>query len=371
MIYTSYFGNLKNLPKDMERVSIMRFTPEWSESLVNEVRIDLAPKEKDLKEFKENIINEEEFKKRYYKQIERIPIKNLIKELDNKVLLCTCKLGHFCHRHLLVDFLRDKKVNISEITTNDSLKDIKVELIDKLTVKECNKNPDKIYVFGDNTVGKGNKGQAIIRDCPNAFGVPTKRYPTMEPNAFFRDTLEDKLAVSRALVKLRLLAYNGKTIVFPSNGVGTGLADMGNTSPSLFIWMNNFIESNFLKFKGKTIVKTRIIVAGSRKISDYELIAKTLDEYLKDKKNPVIVSGLAKGPDKLGLKYAKANKLEYETYEADWDKYGKTAGYKRNLEMAEVADECIVFWDGKSKGTEHMIDICKKEKIKVKIILVK
>ena len=371
MIYTSYLGNLKNLDKDKKKVSIMRFTPEWAEPLVDEIRLELAPKAKDLQEFKDKIIDEEEYTKRYLKQIERVPIKTIINELDNKILLCICKLGHFCHRHILVNYLRDKKVDINEVTTQDSLKDIKVELIDKLTVKECNKNPNKIYVFGDNLEGYGKKGQAIIRDCPNAFGIPTKRKPFMNQDAFFRDTISDKLAVSRALVKLRLLAYNGKTIVFPSNGIGTGLADMGNTSPSLFIWMNNFIDNNFLKFKGKTITKTRIIVAGSRKINDYELIAKTLDEYLKDKKNPVIVSGLAKGPDKLGLRYAKANKLEYEAHAADWDKYGKSAGYKRNLEMAEGSDELLAFWDGVSPGTEHMINIAKKEKIKVKVIVVK
>ena len=44
----------------------------------------------------------------------------------------------------------------------------------------------------------------------------------------------------------------------------------------------------------------------------------------------------------------------------DWDKYGKSAGYIRNTEMAEAGDILVAFWDGKSKGTEHMINIMKK-----------
>ena len=51
-----------------------------------------------------------------------------------------------------------------------------------------------------------------------------------------------------------------------------------------------------------------------------------------------------------------------------WDIYGKKAGYMRNEEMAKVADALVVFWDGKSKGTKHMIDIGKKFKLKIRVI---
>ena len=45
-----------------------------------------------------------------------------------------------------------------------------VELQKHFSVEDCNNNPDKIYVFGDNLIHKGKGGQAIIRDCCNAFG---------------------------------------------------------------------------------------------------------------------------------------------------------------------------------------------------------
>ena len=44
------------------------------------------------------------------------------------------------------------------------------------------------------------------------------------------------------------------------------------------------------------------------------------------------------------------------------DVHGKKAGYLRNVDMAEYADALVAFWDGKSKGTGHMIDIVLKRR---------
>lgn len=55
-------------------------------------------------------------------------------------------------------------------------------------------------------------------------------------------------------------------------------------------------------------------------------------------------------------------------FKADWDKHGKAAGFKRNTEMAKYADALIAFWDGKSKGTKHMIDTAKSHNLKVRVI---
>jgi hypothetical protein len=53
---------------------------------------------------------------------------------------------------------------------------------------------------------------------------------------------------------------------------------------------------------------------------------------------------------------------------ADWDTHGKSAGFKRNKEMAEVSQGLIAFWDNVSKGTKHMIDIATELKLKTLII---
>ena len=56
-------------------------------------------------------------------------------------------------------------------------------------------------------------------------------------------------------------------------------------------------------------------------------------------------------------------------FPADWDKYGKAAGYKRNGEMARNADALIAFWDGKSRGTKHMIDLAKKYDLQARVVM--
>lgn len=114
--------------------------------------------------------------------------------------------------------------------------------------------------------------------------------------------------------------------------------------------------------------KERIIVAGSRDIEDYSLIKVTLDNYIKDSKDFVIVSGVARGVGELGERYAKENGLECVQYLANWDAYGKKASYVRNTEMANNADTLIAFWDVESNGTRNMINIAKKNGLKVFVL---
>lgn len=101
----------------------------------------------------------------------------------------------------------------------------------------------------------------------------------------------------------------------------------------------------------------KVIIAGSRTFKDYALLCKHCDKMLGRIKNLEIVSGTAKGADKLGEQYANERGYAVRQFPADWDKYGRAAGYKRNAEMARYADALIAFWDGKSRGTKHMIDL--------------
>jgi len=109
----------------------------------------------------------------------------------------------------------------------------------------------------------------------------------------------------------------------------------------------------------------RIIIAGSRNFNNYELLKEKCDYYLKNKQadEVIIVSGTARGADQLGERYARERGLQIESYPANWTKYGKRAGYLRNQEMANVADGLIAFWDGKSRGTKHMIDIMNEKDV--------
>lgn len=110
-----------------------------------------------------------------------------------------------------------------------------------------------------------------------------------------------------------------------------------------------------------------IIIAGGRDFNDYKLLCEKLD-FLFQNIKPVIVCGEAKGADSLGRRYAKEHGLEILSFPAEWNKYGKSAGYRRNEEMGKAADGLVAFWDGKSKGTKHMIDYMHKLGKKVKIV---
>ena len=117
--------------------------------------------------------------------------------------------------------------------------------------------------------------------------------------------------------------------------------------------------------------KFKVIIAGSRDFSNYKLLKEKCDFYLQNKKNIEVVSGKALGADFLGEIYAKNNKYSLKEFPAKWGQYGKSAGYIRNRKMAIYADVLIAFWDGQSKGTKHMIDLAKKYKLKVKVVLFK
>ena len=104
----------------------------------------------------------------------------------------------------------------------------------------------------------------------------------------------------------------------------------------------------------------KLIIAGGRKFLDYELLKKEVDKIVAEAIDEIIiVSGMARGADALGVKYSEDNNLPLRKFPADWNRYGKSAGYRRNEEMAAYGDTCICFWDSKSKGTGHMIDLAK------------
>jgi hypothetical protein len=112
----------------------------------------------------------------------------------------------------------------------------------------------------------------------------------------------------------------------------------------------------------------KLIIAGSRDFNDYEFLKTKLSFLLQYVKEEVeIVSGKAKGADLLGERFAKEHGLKIKEFPADWDNFGKRAGYIRNEDMAMYANACVVFWKNKSKGSGHMISLAKKYNLKLRI----
>ncbi len=112
----------------------------------------------------------------------------------------------------------------------------------------------------------------------------------------------------------------------------------------------------------------KVIIAGGRAFDNYDLLYQKCNEALSMQQKIEIVSGTANGADKLGERYANEKGHPIKQFQADWGKYGKSAGYKRNEEMAKYADALIAFWDGKSRGTKHMIDLANRYKLKLKVV---
>ncbi len=110
----------------------------------------------------------------------------------------------------------------------------------------------------------------------------------------------------------------------------------------------------------------KLAIVGSRTFNDIELLSKTLDSYKS--KISFVVSGGAKGADYLAEVWAKNNNVPTIVHKPDWKKYGKSAGIARNEHIVKDCDECVAFWDGKSKGTQNTIDKCRKLNKKVTVI---
>lgn len=118
----------------------------------------------------------------------------------------------------------------------------------------------------------------------------------------------------------------------------------------------------------------RILVTGSRTWTDKSLMARTFISYLLDNwpETPteiVIVHGGAQGADRMADELFKAAQYDWfsiEEHPADWERYGKRAGYVRNAEMVELgADVCLAFIHNKSRGATMCADLAEKAGIPV------
>jgi hypothetical protein len=112
----------------------------------------------------------------------------------------------------------------------------------------------------------------------------------------------------------------------------------------------------------------RLIVAGSRTVTERRIVWDGLDRLFPNSAPTVVVSGLAKGPDTFGLWWAVHHGIRVDEHEALWDIEGRSAGYKRNVRMAKVADALAAFYDGVSRGTRHMIDIARETGLTIRIV---
>lgn len=116
--------------------------------------------------------------------------------------------------------------------------------------------------------------------------------------------------------------------------------------------------------------KITLMVCGSREGFSREEVEMDLF-YLTENWNipeVTLIHGGARGVDTYAGEWGHLNGVEIEVYEAEWDHFGKSAGYRRNSEMVRDADVVVAFWDGKSKGTKHSIDLALKARKELHVL---
>ena len=115
------------------------------------------------------------------------------------------------------------------------------------TINDCRNNQNSIFVFGDNNEKSGKKGQAIIRDESNAFGIPTKRYPSYSNNAYYSDiNYDDNInRIDIAIKKILKESDNYDIIYFPEDGLGTGLAKLSTKAPNTYKYLLEYMKDIF------------------------------------------------------------------------------------------------------------------------------
>jgi hypothetical protein len=115
----------------------------------------------------------------------------------------------------------------------------------------------------------------------------------------------------------------------------------------------------------------KVIIAGSRSFTYYNLLRDKCNYLLQNKENIEIVSGGAKGADSLAQMYAEENDFPFTCFpvtKEDWKEKGKAAGPLRNKDMSDYSDAAILFWDSKSRGTFNMWNLMKAVKKPCRIV---
>jgi hypothetical protein len=162
-----------------------------------------------------------------------------------------------------------------------------VEVVSRYTNNDVKNNPNKIYVFGDNTQRRGRGGQAQIRNNENAFGIATKLEPNNSATAFMSDNdlQSNKNVIDSDITKIKA---DGRALVFPKDGFGTGLAKLKEKAPQTYAYLKQRLQEEF-SFNNDTGVVSKptqqtseVEVLSKRELSDKELQEiLTPDSYIR------------------------------------------------------------------------------------------
>ncbi len=198
--------------------------------------------------------------------------------------------------------------------------------MNKTRVVNLNKEPYDVYI------GRAGKGKSGL------FGNPYRQGSREQIIELFRKYFYKRLKEDREFA-MRVRRLKGKRL-------GCFCPPKSCHGDVYVEYLNDLPEQKMI----------RVGVVGSRSFNDYDFLKKMLQWH----DIRLIVSGGAKGADSLAEKYAAECGIPTKIRKPNWDKFGKSAGFRRNEEIVEDSDEIVAFWDGKSKGTIHTINLAEQ-----------
>jgi len=234
-------------------------------------------------------------------------------------------------------------------------------------------SPNWVFVFGSNLAARHGAGAALTAArfygaSPSiAEGLAGKSYALPTKDAELKPLTLERIA-SHAQTFMAV-ARSRPDLQFQLTRVGCGLAGYRDADVApLFRGAPDNVLFPCIWMDPKP---TRIIIAGGRDFANADDMASRVDPLLRnlDPSMIEIVSGKARGADKLGWEYAGKRNLRRIPFPADWDNLPRyAAGYERNDVMAWYSSHLIAFWDGKSSGTKHMIDAARREGLQIRVL---
>lgn len=234
-----------------------------------------------------------------------------------------------------------------------------------------------VMVFGSNTIGRHGRAAALFAARykgavegvgeglrGDSYALPTKSAALKTLSlAQIQASVERFIAFARGTPDRR----------YHVTRVGCGLAGYtdADIAPLFAGAPVNCVLPYLWHRMANPALPCRVIVAGSRSFDDFDLMTRKLDALLASLPRPVeIVSGTARGADRMGEAYAKAHQWPCSRHPAQWDLYGKkVAGHIRNQHMAWYASHLVAFHDGQSTGTRNMIATARADGLATRVVL--
>ena len=112
---------------------------------------------------------------------------------------------------------------------------------------DCRESSNSLYIYGDNDVNRGIGGQAVIRNCDNSIGIPTKKFPSYNNQAYYTDSeyAENCEKIFKAINQIIIQSVRYDELIFPMNGFGVGLSRLPDKAPKTFKFLNHMIKECF------------------------------------------------------------------------------------------------------------------------------